>query len=576
MEELHKEFTSGNTPNTTPSHPRYFRKSIGVLSAMVLLGILLQHLSDTMLANGIISTTGITGGIAILALAAAVLLVKPVSRLIDSPPFAISSLLGLALGTAAGTFVTQHASPEVLAERYGSSASFLQWAHLDNAFHSWWYVGFFLLLTLSLTKISLKKKWSLENLGFYLSHLGPIVILAGFWADYFLGYRGIIKLEEGNDSKVVQLYAGSNQPADSVELAFRIRLDNFEFEKHDPDYRIQIWKRDTVGHPVAISNEMGMENRNQPEIIASLAPEPMKIRHIYGTDIYFRIREMFPNFTFKYVYPELTEGMEAKDPGIQMEVKTTEGDGTLQLLVNNPRRSKIMDESLFGGWVECYWDIPEEVQEKISQPAKAGEINRIILACKDRKVYFLFNGEVMEEALEENRFYQVPGMDDIGFEPLYIFPDASLMQAVPATIDENMENPVAWVEIWRAGQQGKDAYIYPGSEVRKSGTFNIPGSPFMLAFESFKDRETKYYKSDLSVLDDNGQVLKQEEIRVNEPMFYGGHRFYQTDYDPKNPVYSGIGVTYNPGLTLIYAGFYLLVAGIAWMFYFKKFKTATT
>ena len=88
--------------------------------------------------------------------------------------------------------------------------------------------------------------------------------------------------------------------------------------------------------------------------------------------------------------------------------------------------------------------------------------------------------------------------------------------------------------------------------------------------ESFKDMEAKFFKSDLSVLGPDGNTVKQEEIQVNEPMFYKGHRFYQTDYDPNNPNYSGIGVSYHPGLNIIYFGFFLLTLGVLWMFYWTR------
>ena len=93
-----------------------------------------------------------------------------------------------------------------------------------------------------------------------------------------------------------------------------------------------------------------------------------------------------------------------------------------------------------------------------------------------------------------------------------------------------------------------------------------------MILESFKDMETKFWKSDLSVLDKEGNVVKSQVIEVNEPLLYGGYRFYQTDYDPDRPNYSGVGVSREPGLYVIYFGFYCLVIGIFMMLYWKQEK----
>ena len=84
--------------------------------------------------------------------------------------------------------------------------------------------------------------------------------------------------------------------------------------------------------------------------------------------------------------------------------------------------------------------------------------------------------------------------------------------------------------------------------------------------------ETKYYRSELSVLDENDEVAKSQSIVVNEPMLYGGYRFYQSDYNPDNPNYSGIGISHEPGLYVIYFGFTVLVIGCLMMFYGKYRK----
>lgn len=54
---------------------------------------------------------------------------------------------------------------------------------------------------------------------------------------------------------------------------------------------------------------------------------------------------------------------------------------------------------------------------------------------------------------------------------------------------------------------------------------------------------------------------KQREIRVNDYFRFGGYRFFQTNASPAEPNYSGIGVVYDPGIPVVLAGMYTIIAG---------------
>lgn len=51
------------------------------------------------------------------------------------------------------------------------------------------------------------------------------------------------------------------------------------------------------------------------------------------------------------------------------------------------------------------------------------------------------------------------------------------------------------------------------------------------------------------------------EIRVNDYFQYGGYRFFQTNAEPQEPTYSGIGVVYDPGIPTVLAGMYIIILG---------------
>ncbi|MCO6476863.1 MAG: cytochrome c biogenesis protein ResB [Phaeodactylibacter sp.] len=557
---------TNSSPKNNDYQTRGFRRVTGLLAAMVAFALLAQNLHEGF-SNVWLNTIAPLS----IVLAYSILFFKPLKRSIDTPYFATLSLLCIAVGTAVGTFVTQNELPTVFAQRYGEAGSsilrFFQW---DDVFHSWWFVGFFVLMAGSLLKSSWKKKFNRENLGFHLAHLSPIIILLGFWVDYFYGFRGIIQLETGQSANVVRVYNGStNYIGDSTEIPFRIRLDHFEFEKHDPDYRIQVWRtiQEAEPHAQPTADGHGHPATGTPEIVASMPLKEAKIRRIYGTDIYFRLNEFYPNFTFEYTYPEVNDTVEAKDPGVLLNVKTPFGQADVNLFSNRPGRNTIADENHLGGWLEFYWEAPENLTQAINgQPdAKWAEVNRTILVGTEEKIYYWVEGELSSEPLQADKFYDFPLREGIGFTMKHLYPDAAYLLSTPVSDGEELLNPVAKVEVWRKGGPGEEAYLYPGG--RRGGTFQIEGADYFLALESFRDMETKYYRSELSVLDENDEVVMSQSVVVNEPMLHRGYRFYQSDYDPNNPNYSGIGVSHEPGLYVVYFGFTVLVLGCLMMFY---------
>jgi hypothetical protein len=54
---------------------------------------------------------------------------------------------------------------------------------------------------------------------------------------------------------------------------------------------------------------------------------------------------------------------------------------------------------------------------------------------------------------------------------------------------------------------------------------------------------------------------KGREIRVNDYFKYKGYRFFQTNADPEDPNYSGIGVVYDPGIPIVLLGMYTIILG---------------
>ena len=81
-------------------------------------------------------------------------------------------------------------------------------------------------------------------------------------------------------------------------------------------------------------------------------------------------------------------------------------------------------------------------------------------------------------------------------------------------------------------------------------------------------RMIRDYFSDLAIIE-NGKEVLSKTIEVNRPLHYGGHHFYQYAYDSEMQKYTILSVTSDSGLYAVYAGYWMLVVGVLWQFWFR-------
>ncbi len=89
---------------------------------------------------------------------------------------------------------------------------------------------------------------------------------------------------------------------------------------------------------------------------------------------------------------------------------------------------------------------------------------------------------------------------------------------------------------------------------------------YVIVFDHKK--EPKLFQSILSIYENNEKKITSP-IRVNSPLTYKGYKFYQSNYNPEDPGYSGILVVKDPGLSMVYIGFIMICLGIIYIFYVK-------
>jgi len=89
---------------------------------------------------------------------------------------------------------------------------------------------------------------------------------------------------------------------------------------------------------------------------------------------------------------------------------------------------------------------------------------------------------------------------------------------------------------------------------------------FALILADNTDRPPRDWRSHLSFLEE-GEVLGDGVIEVNQPLNHRGFRFFQSDADPRRPEYSGLQVVRDPAWPVVKTGLWMLLLGVSWCFY---------
>jgi hypothetical protein len=70
-----------------------------------------------------------------------------------------------------------------------------------------------------------------------------------------------------------------------------------------------------------------------------------------------------------------------------------------------------------------------------------------------------------------------------------------------------------------------------------------------------------------------GEPPVSGKVEVNGPFSYGGYTFYQSGYRPDQTDWTSLQVVRDPGVPLVYAGFILMIVGLAIIFYLNAWMT---
>ncbi|MBI3008724.1 MAG: cytochrome c biogenesis protein ResB [Candidatus Omnitrophica bacterium] len=164
--------------------------------------------------------------------------------------------------------------------------------------------------------------------------------------------------------------------------------------------------------------------------------------------------------------------------------------------------------------------------------------------------------------VEIGKEYNVQGTDYkikmLRYVPDFVI-DIETKEAVTRTDEPN--NPALQVEIISPEGNVSNRWLfarYPGMHGDKEKDIEIV---YHWAQERIKD-----FKSELEVLEGD-RLVQSKMIEVNHPLEYKGYVFYQASYNPQDLTVTGLQVTKDPGVPVVYTGFIMLVGGLVVVFY---------
>lgn len=132
---------------------------------------------------------------------------------------------------------------------------------------------------------------------------------------------------------------------------------------------------------------------------------------------------------------------------------------------------------------------------------------------------------------------------------------AARRRLIDESASERQRNPVL-----RLARRGSDqtAELRPGRPLRLGGGR-------VAALVSSRGEPVRDYLSRLSIWEGPAgerRKVAEELVEVNYPLAHRGFVFYQADYRPDDPSWSGFQVVRDSGLGLVYAGFGIHLAGV--------------
>ena len=630
-----------------------YRKQFAVLAGLSLLAAAAQWL-----LNGPMATVPQAG---IMVAAVAVIGVgvgawrwgDALYHYLASARSAVLILTTTAIMTGVGTVVLQGISEAEFTSRYGSFSGPLLLLGFDDVFHSYPFMLLLVLLGLTSTITVIRRRRTLlrwRHFGLLLTHLSVVALLIGAAIGAALGSKGMLHLEVGRSANSYVPDVKADEPRrPPVELGFDVRLDNFQLDNYEAEFKVYTYERDAAGEHKVVSAE-------DPAAGAKVGtPEP-------GTDVKVIVKRVFKRAqqTSTWVSAQ-TPAEKAARPGPAARVAMVQGGSRiangwlrdservmrdpkgrfeLRLEKTTPGAEALATLAKVGG--KAAYEISAgsetvgvrpgnsyeladgrvvQVQEFLADfvydnargaalsrsdnprnPALVVQVTDLRQTPPSRQTKYLFAKAEMRDMMQRSEHGKTDLVFQFNADAQHV--DRSVVVVVDKAERIIVEDgkvvgrePMAWGKpfapaakdaeltltvfepvpaavhraTWQESASGPDNPAIEVEAVRGAdratfvlkakGSAPVQLSPKRIMVYHEKPNKVRNFKSTITVLQDNRPVMTRL-MQVNHPQSYQGFDFYQSNYDPDNPRYSGLQVVHDPGLLLVNIAFWVLMYGV--------------
>jgi hypothetical protein len=265
--------------------------------------------------------------------------------------------------------------------------------------------------------------------------------------------------------------------------------------------------------------------------------EPGGAYDLPGHDVKFRVRQFFNDFVIDMDSRQPTNRSDKPlNPAIQVvfldEAGSPSGQGWLF--------------ARFGSFHGAADGSPLSMMKYTYVEGRKAGSRDILVVGESREVWTLAAGkETLREPLDLSGTKE---LDHTGFAATDLVERARI-ETRHLSRPEGALNPVVEISV----DGGEPFLVGAGKAVRLSENEALVLSE--------QEENIRDYLSTLSVMD-GGRTVLTKTIEVNAPLSYGGYSFYQSNYDPNRPGWTGLEVVRDPGMSLVYLGLMVLLAGV--------------
>ncbi len=497
-----------------------------VLIVLLLLGVVLAGSAMQLFVEpgpvALVASAAIAG-IAIFALG--YLLPGRLRQTLAGFRFISTLLFALAIAAILGTLILQGKSTQMYQARYGAVGDVIVALRLDDIFHSVWFGGLLALFFAALLNSAIQR-WPVKakNAGFFTCHLGLLLSLAGAALSTTMSVKGRVDLHAGGEhATAVAVTRGGSFTGKTLPLGFDLRLDRFDVVRYDAEYRVAYYEQ--------ARREVDGRAKESWMLKASFDPDLAKHR-LPGGDS-FRVKGYYPDLV---VRPRPATAGQPGAPALQVVVDGQERwvfAGT-RLDAAEGRVAVAVDRAL---------------------PSAPDARTAVLVSLADRKVVVRGPDGESTHGLEHG-LALAGGQVRLG----KVMENATRLPEYD-TASKEPRNPAVLLEVYEDGKSREALLV-----AREGGGIRLARGG-AIAFEHRED-EVKAFKSDVTVTD--GAAVKQAVITVNDPLSVGSWSFYQVNYDPRDPTYSGLEAVRDPGVPWVFLGFALISIGVFYMFYVES------